>query len=148
MPPFQGSLFYPSNAYTALTGWANSYGTSGLLLNAMNAFRHRRSSAQTPRVLFPSPNREGPGVRPLFEFPLRWTGTTKSLQYSEFCLPTAIQRLRRHFHFMQSFSAFYNLLLPQYLNTFPPTITSCVLASKVAFCPVCEAAVVIMQATE
>jgi hypothetical protein len=36
----------------------------------------------------------------------------------------------------------------QYLNTFPPTITSCVLASKVAFCPECEAAVVMMQATE
>ena len=36
----------------------------------------------------------------------------------------------------------------QYLNTFPPTITSCVLSSKVAFMPVWAAAVVIMLAIE
>ena len=36
----------------------------------------------------------------------------------------------------------------QYLNTFPPTITSCVLSSKVAFMPVWAAAVVIILAIE
>src|SRR5690606_16378686 len=34
----------------------------------------------------------------------------------------------------------------QYLNTLPPTITSCVASSNVAFIPVCEAAVVMMHA--